>query len=961
MSAPQTLLMCDLVDSTGITQRLGDEAAQSLWAAHDRMSRELLQAWKGLEIDRSDGFLLLFPLAADAAGFALDYHRRLSGLAEPVTARVALHTAVVELRRNPAEDVARGAKSLEITNWMAKATAARVMSLARGGQTLASDSATLALRDSGLRLRSHGHWRLQGLTEPMEVFEVGDEETGFAPPVDAPKAWRVVHRQGVWRPLRDMRHTLPAERNDFVGRHAELQRLAQLIDGPARLVTVHGPGGVGKTRLVQRFAWIWMGDFPGGVWFCDLAQATSADGIAYAVAQGLDMAVGGADPIHRIGDAIAARGRCLVVLDNFEQVVPLAEATLGAWLDRASEACFVATSREVLGIVGEVVQALDPLPPADGSALFMLRIESVRPGSIDAPEDARAVGTLVQMLDGLPLAIELAAARVRAMSPANLLARMSHRFEVLTSRGGRRDRQATLRATFDWSWDLLSGAEKRALARLSVFSGSFDMEAAAHVMAVPEGQEDYELLQALVEKSLLRPLAGSRFELLTSVREYAAERLSTPDSFPASGAEGAREAEIRHEEHFVGLDAARIERNAGLDLDNLVLACRRAAARGAVRSAARALEGAWAALKLRGPFRAGIELADLVSRIEGIDSAASATAHAMAGLALQACGRTTAARERLERSLLESRDAGDRLREASTMASLAEIHLQVGEVESAEGLFTRTLEMARAIGAPIVECGVLNGLGTLNENLGRLDLAGTHYKLALKLARDIGHRRWEGGALGNLGQLRANQGRVGEARDAYEAGLSIARELGDRQWEGNTLCNLGLLDFTTGRLESARSLLLSSLAIAREIGHRRLECVVQCNLGLMSDSVGDFTDAGIRLGSSLDIARALNDRRSEGQVLGYLALVLARESKFSDARRSAELARRLLTQVSDRLSLGVVACIEVQLECLAGNIAAAFTAYESATALVREMQPGPESELGQALVKASKVLPPQPG
>src|SRR6202165_5339570 len=238
-------------------------------------------------------------------------------------------------------------------------------------------------------------------------------------------------------------HSLPAERDAFVGRRESLAELTRALDGEARVVSVLVLGGTGKTRLVARFGWSSLRDFPGGVWFCDLSEARSLDGILYAVAQGLDVPLGKDDPVTQIGRAIAGRGRCLVILDNFEQVARHAEETLGRWLNRASAARFLVTTREVLGLPGEEILALAPLAPSDAAALFMRRAEAAKPGFQPSSEDQSAIAPLVKLLEGLPLAIELAAARVRVMPPKTLLLRMNERFKLLSSAGGRVDRQGT--------------------------------------------------------------------------------------------------------------------------------------------------------------------------------------------------------------------------------------------------------------------------------------------------------------------------------------------------------------------------------------------------------------------------------------------------------------------------------------------------------------------------------------
>ncbi|HET7525809.1 MAG TPA: hypothetical protein VFK10_07695, partial [Burkholderiaceae bacterium] len=347
MNSVRALLLTDVVDSTKLSLRVGDAEMARLWAAHDRAARDLLPSFRGREIDKTDGMLLLFDAAVDAVGYALAYQRALSSLVPELKARAGLHVGLVTLRENSPSDVALGAKPLEVEG-VAKATAARVMSIASGGQILLSADARQSLREDGICLQSHGYWRLKGLDQPIELFEVRHDDTHLAPPADADKAYRVVWRDGVWSPVREIRHSLPAERDVFVGRAEALDALAQRIASGARLVSVLGLGGTGKTRLVTRYGRVWLGEHPGGVWFCDLAPARSLDGVVSAVALGLDVPLGREDPVVQIGHAIAGRGRCLVILDNFEQVARHARATLGRWLDRAEQACFVVTSREVL-------------------------------------------------------------------------------------------------------------------------------------------------------------------------------------------------------------------------------------------------------------------------------------------------------------------------------------------------------------------------------------------------------------------------------------------------------------------------------------------------------------------------------------------------------------------------------------------------------------------------------------
>jgi predicted ATPase/class 3 adenylate cyclase len=953
VSEVRALLLTDVVDSAQLPERLGEAKLAALWAAHDRLARDLLPARRGREIDKTDGMLLLFEAAADAVAYAMAYQRAVAGLDPPLKARAGVHVGPVILRENSRSDVARGAKPLEVEG-AAKAMAARVMSIANGGQTLLSADARNTLGEIALRVESHGHWRMKGIAEPIELFEVGEADAAFVPPPDAAKGYRVVREGDVWLPARNIKHSLPAERDSFVGRRETLVELARRLDAGARLVSVLGIGGSGKTRLVTRFGWSWLGDFSGGVWFCDLSQARSLDGIVHAVAEALAVPLGKEEPVRQLGNAIAARGRCLAILDNFEQVSRYAEETLGRWLNRATEASFVVTTREVLGLAGEETLALAPLPAADAAALFVQRAESAKRDFQPSEEDRAAVDPLVKLLEGLPLAIELAAARVRVMPPRTLLSRMSERFKLLSSTGGRRDRQATLRSTFDWSWDLLSPPDKAALAQLSVFEGGFTMESAEAVLDL-SGYEDahwtVDTVQSLVDKSFVRQVSDGRFDMLVSVKEYASEHLRTEERFPGSGPPALAAAEARHSSYFAALGEKRAVAGACVEIDNLVAACRRAAAREAAEESAGALEGAWAALNLRGPFSVGVELAAVVNGTPGLGAAARAIAERVAGSALDASGRVAEARTHLQAALALAREVRDARCEARVLANLADLQRRDGRMEEARAFHTHALALARELGDRDLECMVLNDLGTLEKHLGRLEESRAHWEVALALARKMGDRRWEGGLLGNLGGLHFSEGRLDNARAHLEAGLVVARELGDRTFEGSALCNLGILYQLLGRMDEAVKELEAALVVAREIGHVRVECVVLCNQGIVYDSLGRTAEARTRYEAALAVARELGDRRSEGQVLGYLGLLHARQARFDTARDCLDSGEVLLRAMSDRLSLGVLLCGRAEASHFAGDIDAAKDVLAEAESLAAAVGAGPDSELGLALAR----------
>jgi len=958
MSETHALLLTDIVDSTRIASRLGDEEAAALNAAHDRVARDLLRQLNGREIDKTDGMLMLFGDVADAARYALAYHRALAGLARPLEARAGLHVGALVVRANDAEDVARGAKPLEV-HGIAKATAARVMSLAPGGRTLLTAAARDALGEAALHILSHGHWRLKGVPEPIELFELCDGVHGFAAPPDSEKAYRVVRGNPLWLPVRQIPHSLPAERDTFVGRAEALAELGRRLDAGARLVSLLGIGGTGKTRLASYFAWTHLGDFDGGVWFCDLSQARDVNGIAHAVAQGLEVPLGKEDPVVQLGYAIAGRANCLVILDNFEQVARHAQDTLGRWLDRAAQARFIVTTREVLGLHGEETLALAPMPPADGATLFARRALAARYDFAPNAEDQDAIAQLVRLLDGLPLAIELAASRVRVTSPRMLLARMDQRFRLLTAGGGRHDRQATLRTAFDWSWDLLSPIEKAALAQLSVFDGGFTLESAEAVLVLPADDEPkwtVDVLQSLVDKSFVRGVGDTRFDLLVSVQEYAAEHLRTAQRFAGSGPAALDAARLRHCRHFASIDIDAASAGGSVELGNLATACRRAVAFAEPSMATSILERAWVAIELRGPFRLGAELAAAVQALPGLQAADLARASRVAGAALQAAGVVEQARQQFETALSAAIAAGEPSVEGWTHSHLGEALANEGSIDEARAHYATALESSRKLGDRKLECAALNGLGNVADAQGQLDLARTHYEIALGVARDASDGRRERSLLGNLGNLKANLGAANEARSDYESGLRLAREAGDRRREGNALSNLGLLDLVQQRIGPARVQFEAALRIAREMGYRRLECIVLCNLGIAQDAQGLASQSQSSFEQALDIARELADHTSQGQALGYLGLSHARQGRFDQGRECLAAGESLLEEASDPTSLALLHCCRAEAEFLAGDLDAARRADAAARALARSIGAGPESELGVALARIDRLF-----
>ena len=870
MSQNAVLLISDIVDSTHLAATLGAEAHAALFEAHDEIVRTLASIHRGREVNRSDGVLMRFRSVTCASEFAMAYHAALTKIGDALQVRIGIHAGPLDLRSLDESRASLSGVKAGVTVPMT----ARIAGLASGRQTLVSDRARSELDSARCRVVSHGHWRLKGIADPIELFEVGAADASFSPPADATKAYRVVERHGLWLPRRDIPHNLPAERDRFIGRDDELNAIASLIETDARCITIVGPGGVGKTRLAQRFAWQWLGEFEGGVWYCDLAQATTCDGLVSAAAQGLGLHLDSSSPIEQIASALRHRGSCMVILDNFEQITRFARDTLGHWLDGAASTRFIVTSRTVLGLAGETVHRLNSMEQRQSADLFVERALAANSDvAAESPRkdawallrqgferDAETVASLVRLLDGNPLAIELAAARLRIMDLKTLLSRMRERFKLLSRGTGRVARHATLRATLDWSWDLLTAYEQSALAQASVFEGGFDLLSFEHVVELdryPDAPSSMDVLQSLVEKSLIQQLKANRFGLLISVHEYAAERLAT--NAEVGGAPVHRAARHRHARYYAMLDEDTATIGRCVEIDNLVAAVRTAIELEDEDIASRVLINCWAALKQCGPYRTGEALAIEVLDMPSLSARSEARVCFVRGSALHDMGHIDAANVAFALGLEATRRGEAKFEEIWILRARGELEFGAGRHDEAAVTLNEALACARAINDDLLQCIALNALGTLRQSRGDNQGALERYGAALALAEHGGHQRWVGALMGNMGiALYGLNDRVA-AQSHYVRALEIGEQFGDSRWIGNTRSNLGLVLADQGFHDVALIELEAALKIARQLGHLRLECIVIWNIGITRAAQSRVPEALVHFHEAREMAIKLGD------------------------------------------------------------------------------------------------------
>lgn len=843
----RALLLTDVVDSTKLSEAIGDAAMAEVWVGHDRVARDLLPLWRGREIDKTDGMLLLFDNAADAVGYACAYHAGLATLPSGIKARAGLHVGPVILRENLPEDVARGAKPLEVDG-MAKPTAARVMALARGGQILMTTEAREDLGKTTLKTESHGHWMLKGLADPIEIFEVAPPEMRFVAPGDGDKAFRVVRQADWWLPVKDIPNNLPHQGSSFIGRARELDEIKALM-ASARLVTLLGMGGLGKTRLSLEAAAETISRFPDGVWFLDLAPLRDPALVASEAAQVLGLREEPGRPLIQTLCTHLRNLKLLFVIDNCEHLVGACADLAAAILKAAPNVRMIASSREALRVPGEQAYPILPLPvPSREDSLetlagmtavrlFVERAQQHKPAFELNEREAPAVAELVARLEGIPLAIELAAARVRAMSVADINKRLSDRYKLLTG-GGRtlQERQQTLRALVDWSYDLLDEPQKIVLERLTVFMGGFDLEAAEAVCGIDpiDSFDVLDLLAALVERSLVtldESGASSRYRMLDTIAEYAREKLAQRAD--------AQELAARHCDYFFALakeakkglnsptqheSIARME----LELDNIRAALSWAQTSGPDATVAVkivvAMLGFWL---LRGYGTEGRLAVNVALAMPGVQAVPVAKAHALyAGAALAASQSDHAeAQQMLETCLALRRELGNPENIAATLSTLALARFGRGDAQGARENEEEALALFRQIGHATGEVAGLLHLGQFHHYLGEDEAARTHLDQALGLARSTRFLEAEAECELMLGKIEFRRADLAAAARRFERALTISQESADRHGEANAQWWLGKLATQQGDAATARQRFGTALAAFRAF-EMRLELLL---------------------------------------------------------------------------------------------------------------------------------------
>jgi predicted ATPase len=756
-------LFTDVAGSTRLLRELGAEAYASALAEHRSRIRQVSAAFGGIEVDtQGDAFFMAFPDAQSATHAARTFTEALAP--GPIRVRVGLHsgTPVTTDEGYVGEDVH---------------LAARIAAAAHGGQIVLS-GATRTLLDDGWELVDLGEHRLKDFGAPIAIYQIG---------------------HGSFPPLMTISNTnLPRPTSSFIGRDRELAEIRDRLARGTRLLTLTGPGGTGKTRLAIEAANALIARYKSGVFWVGVAALRDPALVTEQIVQTL----GAKDSLaEHIGER-----EMLLVVDNLEQVIEAAPE-LSQLLLKCPHLAMLCTTRELLRVQGEVEFQVPPLDVTEAVALFCAR------SGLAASSE---IMQLCARLDSLPLAVELAAARTKALTPRQILSRLARPLDLF--RGGRDvdPRQQTLRATIQWSYDLLTAREQRLYRALSVFAGGCTLEAAEEIC-----DADLDVLQSLVDKSLVR-FSEERYVMLETIRQYAGEQLDKLGEVGDLRLRHARwfttlversEPELEGDHQDQWLD--RLER----EHDNIRAALAYAVDSGDDNVALRLTAGSGTFWWIRGYWSEARRWLETALQRARTDNPALLykTLEAAAHLAYRQ-GDDQRARQLAVDAVQRAHQLGDASAIARGLRVLALASSAEGDEEQFQRLVQQSADYARKAGDRWALLMALNNLGLVAFNAGDLERAGSFFDEALTIARSTRDRRSEAFVLSNLGLLELERGNTNEARRTVASSLRLAQQLRFLAIAASDLMLLAAVAVTQHEPELAAQLLGGADRVNEEIG-----------------------------------------------------------------------------------------------------------------------------------------------
>ena len=885
-------------DVEGSTRRWEQDSPATLTAIerHFAILDDAIISHNGVRFKTiGDAVQAAFPTALDAVLAAAAAQQVLAkedwGALGPIAVRMALHTGAATPRNG---------------DYLAPALnrLSRLLAVGAGGQILLTEATRQLVRDHlppTMQLRDLGEHQLRDLREAEHVFQLTVPElSSDFPPLKS------VARQA---------HNLPLQLTPFIGREEVVAAIRSHLERPGtRLLTLTGPGGVGKTRTALRAAADMIDIYADGVWFVPLAPVSAPALVAATIAEAIGVREAPGVPVEETLRAHLRQKHLLLVLDNFEHVVD-ASPLVTDLLAHCPSIQVVVTSRSPLHISGEFEfpvptlelpvdetrPRLDAALASEAVRLFVDRATAVQHHFQLTEENAATVAAICRRLDGLPLAIELAASRVRLLPPSVLLSRLDSRLSLLT--GGERDRperQQTLRGTIAWSHDLLDPAEQVLFRRLAVFVGGWNFEAAEAV--VPGEGLDPEFLvldglEALHDASLIRQedssgndaMYGPRFSMLQTIHEFGTEQLAASGELAIMKEKHAYlflDLAVEAEPHLTGPGAVSWLERLDADHGNLRSALEWLGNQGSVEHMVRLAAALWRFWWIRGHIAEGRTRLDAALSLAGsMNTPARAAALDGAGVLAETQGAYAEAEAHHREALALSQELGDTIGIARALGNLGVVAFDCGENELATTHLEQSLALARESGDRVLVATALNDLGNVAYGRDDFDRAEALYIESLALRRQSGSVSEIARTLNNLGSVAFERGDFDRACQFYQESLTLYRDVRDKWGAAGALSGLAIANRRQGHIPRVTSMLEESVALFREVGDSRSAALAALNLADALRDSDDLKQATMRYQDALIAFGEISDQERVVDGLLGLGSVLVRQGEFQHAAR----------------------------------------------------------------------------
>lgn len=913
-SGTVTFLFTDIAGSTKLSQMFPDKLPSALEKHNSILIKQIISNNGFIFQNVGDAFCCAFGSSADAVKAAADIQINLANEKWDevvINVRIGIHSGNAEWN------------GTNYTEYITLARVSRVMSAACGGQILISNDAfelyskdscvqskeedekvSSVLQDYKVEFRDLGVRRLKDIILPIRLYQVvGAGLREDFPPLATLDA----------RP-----NNIPVQLTSFIGRESEMKHVKETLK-LSRLVTLTSAGGSGKTRLALQTAADVIDEYECGVWFVDLAALNDPALLTSTIIDVLGVKEETKKSTERTLIDFLREKEILILLDNCEQLIDACAGLTEKLLSSCPKLKIIATSREALNCNGEVTYRIPPLTIPDIKSnhtpeqlneyesvrLFIERALLVNPGFIVSNENASALAEICSRLDGIPLAIELAAARTKILSIEKINGRLDDRFSLLTE--GKRTalpRQQTLRALIDWSYDLLSEEEKTLWSRLSIFSGGWTLEAAEKICSDSTIDESliFDLLTQLTEKSvIIFDESKDRYRILESIRQYGIERLS--DGY---------EIFLRHLNYFLELseraepelrgDKAKLwlERIEA-DHSNFISAIDWSvnngnAERGGIVAAA--IGEFWSTM---GHYSTGIRLVETILQSSGVlDMTVKSKMLSLISALKKEQGYYEQAKKYLEESLVIRKEIGDNHGIVISLVNLGSISFHQGDYELAKKYFEESLAMNKGIGDKKVIAASMTNLGNISYYQGDYEQAREYYKECLAISKEIGYKKLIAISLNSLGSITYVLENSEQAREYYTECLAVSKEIGFINMVASSINNLGFLANNQGDYELARKYYYESMAMSKEVGDKRGIATSMGYLGNTLSSLGDHEQAENYYKECLSIYSAIGDRKGIADTMHSLGGLMYTNGDIEQAKTYFEESLDVRKELGDR-------------------------------------------------------------